>query len=333
MIGNGEQRRGATWLGDLPVPLLLYRGSLTVEFLRPDFRSAVLQTQPYETDVMRPNRPSQTASAAAFLRAAQQGLPEAERILQDPFASQMLTSGVARRMASRRWVGRLIDGWQPGAIDVIAIRDRFSDDHARLVLQNGGQLAMLGAGLDTMPWRLRDLLDRVTVFEVDVPSTQQHRLQLIARNQLPPIESPLVRVAMNFETESVVTRLRDAGLKSDLPTLINWMGVSYYLDETAIAALLRDVRTLTNPQSVLVFDFIQPPREVKQVSGWFRRVGEPLKYFLRPEEFPEFAARHHFEVVELISFDHLAARYSTRNRVTQAPMFAAAIRPLAGGTT
>ncbi len=278
---------------------------------------------------MRPNRPSQTASAAAFLRAAHQALPEAERILHDPFASRMLQTDFGRRMATRRWVGRLMEYWRPGAGDVIAIRDRFSDDQARAVLQHGGQIAMLGAGLDTMPWRLRDLLDRVTVFEVDVPSTQQHRLQLIAKNQLPPIESALVRVAMDFETESVVARLRDAGLRSDLPTLINWMGVSYYLDEAAVAALLRDVRALTNPQSVLVFDFIQPPREIKHVSGWFRRVGEPLKSFLRPEEFPAFAAQHQFEVVELTSFDQLAARYSTRQRVTEAPMFAAAIRPLA----
>lgn len=275
---------------------------------------------------MQQGRPSTTARIASFLRAAHQTLPNAERISQDPYAVRMLDSRFIRWLAGRRSLVRILERLRRGSVDVIASRDRFADEHARATLGQGGQLVLLGAGLDTMAWRIGDMDAAVTIEEADFPASQQYRIGVVQRSGIEPSRWPLNRIAIDFESESLVTRLQQAGLRSDLPSLVNWMGVSYYLEREVVAGVLRDIRQLTNAQSTLVFDFFETPKNFKRVPRVFRRFGEPLKFFISAAEFPAFVRSQGFEVVEMELVDDLMMRYANRRRNFASSVYVAAIR-------
>jgi methyltransferase (TIGR00027 family) len=115
---------------------------------------------------MHTAQPSRTAIAAASHRAAHQIL-EKGSIISDPFALRILGQGAeslvreAQEHPSRRRM-RLF----------IAARSRFAEDEVAAAVAGGvRQLVLLGAGLDTHPYR-RPLCDRLRIFEVDHPATQ-----------------------------------------------------------------------------------------------------------------------------------------------------------------
>jgi Leucine carboxyl methyltransferase len=56
------------------------------------------------------------------------------------------------------------------------VRARFTDEQVEEATDRGvGQYVILGAGLDSFPWRRPELVARLQVFEVDHPGTQEYK--------------------------------------------------------------------------------------------------------------------------------------------------------------
>jgi methyltransferase (TIGR00027 family) len=63
----------------------------------------------------------------------------------------------------------------------VCVRARYPEDLVEQATASGvGQYVILGAGLDSFAYRRRDLLDRLRVFEVDHPASQQWKRQRLA---------------------------------------------------------------------------------------------------------------------------------------------------------
>src|SRR5690348_16668768 len=126
---------------------------------------------------MQTGSPSRTALSAAAHRAAHQVL-EAGTIFHDPLAVRILGEHAERvaehaRSQPQRRAMRLF----------IAARTRFTEDALAHAVANGvAQLVVLGAGLDTFAYR-NPFGDRLRVFEIDHPNTQQWKRELLARAQ------------------------------------------------------------------------------------------------------------------------------------------------------
>jgi len=203
---------------------------------------------------MQTGKPSQTALAAAFHRAAHQVL-EQGRVFFDPLALRILgmeAQSVARR-AKAKPSGRRMRLF-------IAVRTRFAEDALAAAFGSGvRQAVVLGAGLDTYAYR-NPLGERLRIFEVDHPATQAWKRQLL-RDAAIPLPSSLTFVAVDFEHESLAERLAAAGFDRCQQSFFTWLGVVPYLKEEAVWSTLAFIASL--PQgSHIVFDYADPPESL-----------------------------------------------------------------------
>ncbi len=249
---------------------------------------------------MRTGRPSQTALAAAFHRAAHQVL-EQGRIFSDPLAVRILgmdAQSVVRRAeenpAARRM--RLF----------IAVRTRFAEDALAACVEHGvHQAVVLGAGLDTYAYR-NPFGERLRIFEVDHPATQVWKQGLL-RDAAIPAPEWLTYVPVDFEHEALAERLAAAGFDRTQQTFFTWLGVVPYLKEEAIWSTLAFIAGLPNGAHV-VFDYADPPESLSPEGRAYhdrraRRVadlGEAwVTYFEAERLRPRLAAQGFAEIEDL----------------------------------
>ena len=115
-----------------------------------------------------------TATGAAVCRLIEQYQPEKARLFNDPVAKHLLGPvGMLMGLGfMRNFLVKQMEAIMPGLYGAQVCRTRFIDDAVNASLAKGiGQLVILGAGLDSRPYRLAGM-ERVKVFEVDLPPVQ-----------------------------------------------------------------------------------------------------------------------------------------------------------------
>src|SRR6478672_2266509 len=148
-----------------------------------------------------------------------------------------------------RW---LFERGLPGALGYFNARTRYFDDvlleEARVGLE---QLVILGAGFDSRSIRFSDAMRTARVFEVDMPEVLSLRTELLVRRENTPASA--IAVPIDFEREDLAEALRERGYASAARTLFLWEGVTYYLPEDAVKAVLSLVASQSGPGSTILF--------------------------------------------------------------------------------
>lgn len=269
---------------------------------------------------MKRDTHSRTAEAMALVRAVEQTQPPNQRIIDDPYAQACLFHPFFRLVGGSRVLSRLmlrfLDWWAPGGQEFLTIRPRLVDDLARAQASAGlEQIVLLGAGFDTMAWRLKDCLNSVTVYEVDHPLTQAAKREVAGRLGLP---ANLRFVPVDFEREDFAVKLREAGFDAALKTMMVWVGVSYYLTAPAVEGALRQIASLTAPGSVLVWDYMlsevvagtSSNREALGKAARVARLGEPWLFGLTPQSHRAYLSSLGFRVSHDFDPEELRRRYA-----------------------
>jgi methyltransferase (TIGR00027 family) len=265
---------------------------------------------------------SRTAEGMAMLRALEQHQPASQRIIDDPYAAAFLQKPVFRLLAGApllaRAVSNFLDYWAPGGQEFLTIRPRLVDELVSAAAAQGlEQVVILGAGFDTMAWRLREALTGVTVFEVDHPATQAVKRAVSQRLGKP---ENLRFVAVDFEVDDFVEKLRAAGFAAARRSFIVWVGVTYYLTAQAMARALLQIATLGPSGMQLVFDYLLEEvvdgttqnREALDKARRAAQLGEPWLFGLQPQQVGEYLARLGFRLARDYEPDELRARYCPR---------------------
>ena len=120
----------------------------------------------------------------------------------------------------------------------IVARARFVDDLVCECAAEGiDQYVVLGAGLDTFAQRHPELTDRLRIYEVDRPGTQEwKRRRLIAEGY--PLPTTLRLVPVDFESgQSWWDSLQNNGFDASRPAVVASTGVSMYLTKAATEAI------------------------------------------------------------------------------------------------
>jgi methyltransferase (TIGR00027 family) len=140
----------------------------------------------------------------------------------------------------------------------IAMRSRYAEDALTKALERGvSQYVVLGAGFDSFAYRRRDLAERVRVFEVDHPDTQEMKRARLTQIQVPSAAN-VTYVSVDFEKQpSIITPLQAMGYRHDAPALFSWLGVVWYLSDAAIERTFREIAA-TAPGSEIVLDYLVP---------------------------------------------------------------------------
>jgi methyltransferase (TIGR00027 family) len=127
---------------------------------------------------------------------------------------------------------------------------RWFDSQVVSALNDGiRQVAVVGAGYDSRPWRIPG--DGVRFFELDHPATQQDNIRRA------PQPGP-VYVGSDLTTEDAAKSLLDCGFDQSMPAVFILEGLTMYLSEDVVRRQLQLLANMSAPGSRLALDFYPP---------------------------------------------------------------------------
>ena len=140
-----------------------------------------------------------------------------------------------------------------GMVRAMIIRTRFIDEALKRSIAAGAtQVLILGAGLDSIAYRCRELLRAARVFELDRLATLEYKQRRV-NEVLGGAPENLTYVPLDLE-ERIATTLARRGYDVSRRTFVLMEGVSMYLPEPTLRTTMQFVASHV-PGSSLVFDF------------------------------------------------------------------------------
>ncbi|WP_330181920.1 class I SAM-dependent methyltransferase [Nocardia sp. NBC_01503] len=239
--------------------------------------------------------PSRTALVTAYARAYHQ-IADRPRILTDPLAARLLGVTVDELAEFGRPAADLPDSDVDSGILRLGVSDRprrlffaararFAEDRvAEAVAAGVRQVVILGAGLDTFAYR--NPHPGLRVFEVDHPATQEWKHQRLAASGI-DLPERLTFVPVDFETDTLATRLESAGFNRTDPAVFVWLGVVFYLTPDAARATLEYIAGQSESAEV-IFDYLADADEdraqLQARAQHAAAVGEPWFSYFAPDD-------------------------------------------------
>lgn len=270
---------------------------------------------------------SETAEMCAALRAVDTLFPEGQRTVSDPFAKYFL----------QNWKYRTLFGRAPASLTVATARlynKFFAGYTAGVILRyrhyegvlidevNAGcnQIVILGAGYDSTALRY-DLGDDVIIYEVDKPSLQTQKRELMCHYSLQPRQE-VVYVGCDFDAGGgFAANLVNQGFDPNRRSLISWLGVSYYLAPEGVVDVLKALTTLCTLSSSILVDYVESSvvdgttryRAARRGARFAKRRGEPFKFGVDHEAAASFFGSNAFDIADQYRISELAELYVDLN--------------------
>lgn len=250
---------------------------------------------------------SRTALGTAYLRAAHQLLDAPPRILEDPVAVSLLGPGASQRITDDPESYQTPE--RRALRTHVVLRSRFAEDRLAAALPRGVTCyVILGAGFDTFALRQPVWARPLRIVEVDHAATQDLKRSYLARAGLGVPEN-LQFATIDFERESLVDGLHRYGIAPTEPTFFSWLGVTMYLEESAVDGVLRAVAAFP-VGSEIVFTFARPRRDSPSpLAQRAAKLGEPWLSYFEPEALAAKLRAAGYSTVEFLSPADAEARY------------------------
>ena len=194
----------------------------------------------------------------------------------------------SRRMAS---VYEAFDWMLPGQFEAFAHRKAFCERQVRDGIGAGAtQILVLGAGYDTMGWRLAPEFSGVKFFEIDHPATAGLKAKGICamgqRDNLSLIAEDLGKRELTDVMKA------NKSWDQDARTVIVAEGLVMYLPPEAVRDLFCQCAVIAGARSRIAFTYIPTGVDGRPAAGrwtglmlWLQKVvGEPWTWSIRPGE-------------------------------------------------
>jgi methyltransferase (TIGR00027 family) len=221
-------------------------------------------------------------------------------------------------------------GVRRGFAQAVHVRTRHIDAVFEESLASGvSQVVILGAGLDSRPYRYATRLAAARVFEVDFPPTQEYKKKRV-KEVVGSLPAHVRYVPIDFTKDDLKTVLEAAGYDRTKKTIFVWEGVTFYIPEAAVAATLSFVAGNSGSGSRIVFDYFlastlkAPHAPLKDVMDRLEAVKEPLIFGLPDDDRQGFITRRGLTIVSDIHMRELRARYLPAAEANAVPELAKA---------
>jgi len=266
---------------------------------------------------MSDRKASRTAMGTAYLRAAHQLLDSPPLILVDDVTGKLIDKDIAEQIVASP--ERFQTTERRELRSHVVLRSRYAEDRLFDSLKRGiKQYIILGAGFDTFAYRQPDWAGALDIFEVDQIETQKEKL-LRLREAGIIIPANTHHISIDFEEESLFEGLKKSHISFEKPAFFSWLGVSMYLTESAVDAVLRTIIKFPKG-SEIVFTFSQP-RGIS-LSSFINRVskaGEPFKSYFTMEAMEKRLREIGLSKIEFLAIDEAEERYY-RQRPNDLPL-------------
>lgn len=200
---------------------------------------------------------SRSALMAAAARAAHLEVDQPPFLFEDTVARRLLGGQADELLSYHHKSGShsVLMGTRLAA----AARARYAEDRLREAAGSGvRQYIILGAGLDSFAYRSA-LATGLTVYEVDEPETSMWKREALDAAAV-AVPAGVRFVPADLGIVPLIDRLVEAGLDLDRPAFVSCLGVTFYLEQTAIERTVRAVASLAGGTE-LVFDHVLPASE------------------------------------------------------------------------
>ena len=254
---------------------------------------------------MHDEKPSWTAYKVALNILTLGAIPEMSEVLPsgivDATEKLLIASGVVGERAvlwsrSPRMVlvYRAFDWMMPGQFEAFAHRKAFCEYQVREGIAAGAtQVLVLGAGYDTMGWRLAPQFPNVDFFEIDHPATAGLKAKGIEEMGTRPNLHLIAEDLGKRGLVDVLTNDEDWDLCAS--TTIVAEGLLQYLPPQAVQDLFTECASISG-NSRMAFTYSPTREDGRPDAGpwtglvlWLLKVGgEPWLWSVRPEELGQF---------------------------------------------
>jgi methyltransferase (TIGR00027 family) len=224
------------------------------------------------------------------------------------------------RSMERPWFRALVRLLQslsvPGILLHYALRKRYLEETVRNGLRDGfRQVVILGAGFDTLAWRLHREFPEVSFLEVDHPRTQREKKRVLsARGRC---GANLRFLPVDFASRQLAGVLSRSGLYDlTLDTLFVAEGVLMYLKPPEVDAIF-EVAGQHRARSRFAFTFMGPEgfTNASPLAGlWLRLRGEPFQWSIRPDSLPAYLSCRGWALRGLATTETFRCLYLPKSR-------------------
>jgi methyltransferase (TIGR00027 family) len=261
---------------------------------------------------MLDDKVSCTAIGTAYLRAAHQVFEARPRIFDDPVALSMLGPTALKRIKDR--AAHYQTPEMRALRARVVLRSRFAEDRlAAAVLRGVTQYVILGAGCDTFALRQPPWARPLRIFEVDHPRTQEGKRSRLSAAGL-TIPENVALVGIDFEHEPLHVGLTRHHIMMDQPTFFSWLGVTMYLKEDVIDAVLRSVAAFPGKSEIVLTIALQKDESLSIIAQRAASIGEPWVSYFEPDAFAAKLIGAGFSKVEFLSSAEAQARYFSQGQ-------------------
>ena len=276
---------------------------------------------------MREDRPSRTALQVALAIPYTAHHPRWGGLLPADLVSAtedlLLASGTVQQhkieRMQRSWY-RLMGGLAerltvPGLTLHLALRKRWVGDEVEAAIADGTrQVLVVGAGLDTLGYRLAPRHPDVRFVEIDHPASQGMKRTALGRLGQSPNHH---LVSADFSQSDLVTVVRNiGGWQTDEPAVLVAEGLLMYLSDNDVASFFDGTAKVVGEGSRVVISYLQRTSSGRFLLGPYGRLaemaiklqGEPWEWGIRAEKLADFLAPHGWTLADPQRFD-LKRRY------------------------
>ena len=255
---------------------------------------------------MHKDKPSRTALKVALntlTLAAKKGMDEILPAGLVEATETLLVASGAAGARTVRWsrspkmvsVYEAFDWMLPGQFEAFAHRKAFCERQVREGIRKGAtQIVVLGAGYDTMGWRLAPEFPDAIFFEIDHPATARLKAQGIdAMGQ----RDNLSLIAEDLGTQKLSDVLMASALWDPRAgTVFVAEGLLMYLPPEAVRDLFNQCAAVAGGGSRIAFSYIPTGADGRPDAGrwtglmlWLQKTaGEPWTWSIRPEALGEY---------------------------------------------
>ncbi|HME16309.1 MAG TPA: SAM-dependent methyltransferase [Mycobacterium sp.] len=265
------------------------------------------------------NPTAQTAFGPMMLAALEQSEPPGRRLVDDDLAARFLPAPTRWLVTAtppklmRRLMMAAMDRDGPGLWATMTCRKRYVTDKVIEALGDIDAVVVLGAGLDTLAYRLARQT-RIPIFEVDQPVNVERKAKAV-RRVLGELPASVRLVPLDFERDDVLATLTGLGYRADYRTFFVWEAVTQYLTADAVHATLESLRpAATGSRLVFTYvrrDFIDGVNfyGAEQLYRRFRQRQQLWRFGLQPEEVAAFLDGYGWRLAEQLGPEEIVQRY------------------------